>query len=98
GAVRMLRGEKLDERVPKTVAVEISTKTPAPAKTPLARRSRLGARIAAGEFAVSVELSSPSGGADLDKLKAQVGQLLDGGVDIVDIADGPRASARVANI
>src|SRR4029077_11605529 len=62
GAVRMLRGEKLDERVPKIGSVSVATKSPAPpAKTPLAHKSRLGGRIARGEFVVSVELTSPTG-------------------------------------
>ncbi len=100
GAVRMLRGEKIDERV-RARTTEIgpsATPSPAPAaKSTLPSRSRLGARIANGEFAVSVELTSPSG-LDVGKTKAAVNQLLDGGVDIVNIADGPRASARMANV
>jgi methionine synthase I (cobalamin-dependent)/5,10-methylenetetrahydrofolate reductase len=114
GAVRMLRGEsdKLDTQQPKRTAItnpaspysdvgtiELSTKpTAAPtAKHPLASRSRLGARIANGEFAVSVELTSPAG-LDTSKTIQQVEQLIAGGVDTVNIADGPRASARMANV
>jgi homocysteine S-methyltransferase len=96
GAVRMLRGEKLDERAPKAPVVTLARATP-PAKTAIAERSRLGGRIARGEFAVSVELTAPAG-SDLEKTKAAVKGLLDGGVDIVNIADGPRASARMANV
>ncbi|MCW5809210.1 MAG: methylenetetrahydrofolate reductase, partial [Deltaproteobacteria bacterium] len=71
---------------------------PAPAaKAPLPDRSRLGARIARGEFVVSVELTAPSG-LDMTKTKTAVDQLIAGGVDVVNIADGPRASARMANI
>ena len=116
GAVRMLRGEKLDERkvrarvdhagqpgviesvtrgsvgpVPQQLAPAL------PPRTPLADKSRLGARIARGEFAVSVELTAPSG-LDLARLKGSVSQLLEGGVDVINIADGPRASARMANL
>jgi len=97
GAVRMLRGEKLDERIQTVSRRATSAPPPARAVTELASRSRLGARIAANEFAVSVELSAPSG-LDLDKTKAAVDQLRAGGVDIVNIADGPRASARMANV
>jgi homocysteine S-methyltransferase len=57
----------------------------------------MGARIARGEFVVSVELTAPSG-LDMTKTKAAVTQLLEGGVDVVNIADGPRASARMANV
>jgi methionine synthase I (cobalamin-dependent)/5,10-methylenetetrahydrofolate reductase len=98
GAVRMLRGEKLDERGPRPAAIEITSKQPAPpAKTPLAERSRMGGRIARGEFVVSVELTAPPS-SDLTKTKQQVNELLAAGADIVNIADGPRASARMANI
>jgi len=101
GAVRMLRGEKLDERVPasKTASGSISlvATAPPPAKTPIADRSKLGGRLARGEFLVSVELTAPPG-SDLGKTKQQVADLLRGGVDVVNIADGPRASARMANV
>ena len=98
GAVRMLRGEKIDELGTKSSpSIQLGT-GPAPApKTPLAEKSRLGGRIARGEFAVSVELTAPAG-LDMTKTKAAVEQLLDGGVDVVNIADGPRASARMANL
>jgi methionine synthase I (cobalamin-dependent)/5,10-methylenetetrahydrofolate reductase len=103
GAVRMLRGEKgmiekVDERGAKVAPISITTKQPAPAaKIPLADRSRLGGRLARGEFVVSVELTAPAG-LDLGKTKAAVQELINGGADIVNIADGPRASARMANI
>jgi len=99
GAVRMLRGEKLDERITTKSAPSVSiTTTPAlPAKIPLGERSRLGARLVSGDFVVSVEITAPPG-SDLTKTHAQVAELLKGGVDIVNIADGPRASARMANI
>jgi homocysteine S-methyltransferase len=99
GAVRMLRGEKIDERAEGKPAIEVQSRpaAPPPARTSLAARSRLGARIAAGEFAVSVELTAPTG-VDLARTKAAVEGLLAGGVDIVNIADGPRASARMANL
>src|SRR5262249_11406362 len=97
GAVRMLRGEKIDERVAKGAPTIQLHSAPPPPRTPIDKRSRLGARIARGEFAVSVELTAPTG-FELGKTKAAVTALLDGGVDIVNIADGPRASARMANV
>jgi homocysteine S-methyltransferase len=98
GAVRMLRGEKVDEIGTKSSPVITRSQGPSPAaKVPLADRSRMGGRIARGEFIVSVELTAPSG-LDMTKTKQQVTQLLEGGVDIVNIADGPRASARMANL
>ncbi len=103
GAVRMLRGEsdKLGaSQETKRTTIEIATQKPAPApaaKSPLGARSKLGARIAEGKFAVSVELTSPAG-LSLAKTIQQIEQLIAGGVDIVNIADGPRASARMANV
>jgi methionine synthase / methylenetetrahydrofolate reductase(NADPH) len=97
--VRMLRGEKVAD-VERPAHVEAMTRPSAPPRNPttaLAARSRLGARIAAGEFAVSVELTAPTG-LDVSKTNAAVKQLLAGGVDVVNIADGPRASARMANV
>jgi homocysteine S-methyltransferase len=96
GAVRMLRGEQVIVGKPATRAPSADL-AGTPPKSSLAERSRLGARIAAGEFAVSVELTAPTG-LDLSKATQAVRQLIEGGVDIVNIADGPRASARMANI
>jgi homocysteine S-methyltransferase len=96
GAVRMARGEVVKEQTA-TGRIEITTAPPRVAKVPLPERSRLGQRIAAGHFVASVELTAPPG-SDLTKTKAQVNQLIEGGVDIVNIADGPRASARMANV
>jgi homocysteine S-methyltransferase len=99
GAVRMLRGEttKIEADTKSGPVISVSKQPAPPAKTPLPSRSKLGARIASGQFAVSVELTAPTG-VDLTKTKAQVEQLLAAGVDIVNIADGPRASARMANV
>lgn len=104
GAVRMLRGEALDEvpgkaDAPGRISIQsVRGHQPAPPpKVPLADKSRLGGRIARGEFAVSVELTAPTG-SDLGKTKQQVTELIAGGVDVVNIADGPRASARMANL
>ncbi|MFT3700715.1 MAG: bifunctional homocysteine S-methyltransferase/methylenetetrahydrofolate reductase [Kofleriaceae bacterium] len=98
GAVRMTRGEaEAIEKSTRTGTGSIEIRATKPAKTPLAERSKLGARLAAGEFAVSVELTAPTG-LDMTKTRQQVEQLLAAGVDIVNIADGPRASARMANV
>ena len=99
GAVRMLRGEKVDDvaqRGGRTPHIALAKAAP-PAKVEVAERSRLGKRLAAGDYLVSVELTAPPG-SDLGKTKQQVADLAKGGVDIVNIADGPRASARMANV
>ncbi|HEX5059366.1 MAG TPA: bifunctional homocysteine S-methyltransferase/methylenetetrahydrofolate reductase [Kofleriaceae bacterium] len=92
GAIRMLRGE--DASVQQVDSAESVRPEPAVA---LAERSRLGRRIAEQRFAVSVELTSPAG-LDLTKTKAAVSELLTGGVGTINIADGPRASARMSNL
>ncbi len=102
GAVRMLRGENIDARAERAPGANVSISVSSPATTPIAKvpladRSKLGARLTKGEFVVSVELTAPAG-SDLTKTKQQVADLLAGGVDVVNIADGPRASARMANV
>jgi homocysteine S-methyltransferase len=64
---------------------------------PMATRSRLGQRLAAGEFVVSVELDAPQG-TDPEPVVQRVNALLDAGVDVVNVADGPRATARMSNL
>ena len=100
GAFRMLGGARLDATptgAPSSPASITTAPHPRVAAVPLAERSRLGRRIADGEFAVSVEITAPAG-TDLGKTKQQVETLLAAGVDVVNIADGPRASARMANL
>ncbi len=46
---------------------------------------------------MSVELTAPAG-VELDRTAEQVGALLAGGVDVINIADGPRATARMSNL
>ena len=64
---------------------------------PIAQRSGLGGRLARGEFLISCELSSPPG-TDPSKALAHAKQALAGGIPHVNIADGPRATARMSNL
>jgi methionine synthase / methylenetetrahydrofolate reductase(NADPH) len=106
GAVRMLSGHAVIDgpgaAAQPAPAISITSEPAAPKVapppvTPLAQKSRLGARIASGQFAVSVELTAPPG-TTMEKTVAQVQELRAGGVDIINIADGPRASARMGNL
>ena len=65
--------------------------------TPLAERSPFAAKIAAGKFVVSVE-DNPAPGLDPSRALEGAKMLLDHGVDIVNVADAPRAMARMSNI
>jgi homocysteine S-methyltransferase len=68
----------------------------APASTPLAERSRLGAKIARGEFVAMVEIVPPKG-IDIRKEVEGAKFLKSVGVDAINIPDSPRASARMSN-
>ncbi len=57
-------------------------------------RSRLSERLANKEFAVSVEIDPPRG-TDFSKALNEAKKCYDAGVDCINIADGPRASARM---
>ncbi len=64
--------------------------------TPMAERSRLGAKIAAGEFVTMVEIVPPRGTSPTREVDA-ARYLKSVGVDAVNIPDSPRASARMSN-
>jgi methionine synthase I (cobalamin-dependent)/5,10-methylenetetrahydrofolate reductase len=61
---------------------------------PLAERSRLGAKLAAGEFITTVEIVPPKG-VDPSPMFEQVRALKAAGVDAVNVPDGPRAQSRM---
>ena len=64
-------------------------------KTPVAEKSRLGAKLAAGKFVTLVEILPPRG---LDASREIAGARLakEAGIDCVSVPDGPRASARLS--
>ena len=61
---------------------------------PLERRSRLGAKLAAGQFITTVEIVPPKG-VDPAPMFDQVRLLKAAGVDAVNVPDGPRAQSRM---
>jgi len=64
-------------------------------KTPVAEKSELGAKLAAGKFVVFVEILPPRG---VDATKEIEGARLcaKSGIDVINVPDGPRASARLS--
>jgi homocysteine S-methyltransferase len=64
---------------------------------PFDQRSSLASKIARKRFVVSVEVSPPVG-LDPSKAVAAARALKAGGVDVVNIADGARAQARMSNL
>jgi homocysteine S-methyltransferase len=61
---------------------------------PLGKRSRLGAKLAAGKFVTTVEIVPPKG-VDPAPMFDQVRLLKAAGVDAVNVPDGPRAQSRM---
>ena len=92
---RMLGDKRAD--VARTSAVRTAEPVTILEPTPLAERSPFAAKVAAGKFVVSVEVN-PAPGLDPSKALAGAKMLLDSGVDIVNVADAPRAMARMSNI
>jgi homocysteine S-methyltransferase len=76
--------------------VTVASRATAPAVKPLAERSNLGRKLAAGEFVTMVEIVPPKG-SDPAKELAAAKYLRGVGIDAVNIPDSPRASARMAN-
>ncbi len=63
----------------------------------LAQRSELARKIAEGKFVVSVEVN-PAPGLNPKPALEAAKMLLANGVDTVNVADGPRAMARMSNL
>ena len=85
----LMRAEK--QELPKVEIVECDLKEP----VPLAEKSSLGAKLAAGKFVTSVEITPPRG-FDLASTVAGARKCKEAGIDAVNLPDGPRASARIS--
>lgn len=96
-AVVKAGGRRLPAAVPAPAAAASATAPKALPPTPLRERSALARRLAEGRFAVSVEMDPPRG-ADAGKLLGKAAELAGAGVRFVNVADGPRASARMSAI
>jgi methionine synthase / methylenetetrahydrofolate reductase(NADPH) len=69
---------------------------PTVAAPPIEKRSRIGAKIAAGEFVTLVEIVPPTGTNSTKEVEG-ARYLKSVGVDAINIPDSPRASARMSN-
>jgi methionine synthase I (cobalamin-dependent)/5,10-methylenetetrahydrofolate reductase len=84
---------KLRRATPVAVASEVAeVRFEAP---PLSERSRVGERIAHGDFVTMVEIVPPKG-FDCSKELAGAALLAKRGVDAINVPDSPRASARMS--
>jgi homocysteine S-methyltransferase len=100
GAVRMMGGRSHALRVESVAATVRETGASVAdrlERVPPEQRSELAAKMAAGKFVVSVEVNPPLG---LDPTPCiEAARLLKAaGVDVVNTADGPRASVRMENL
>ncbi len=77
------------------VATATGPATPAVEQVPVARKSPLGVKLAAGKRVTSVELLPPQSGAGLEGFLAKCRQCEEAGIDAINLPDGPRASARM---
>ncbi len=77
-----------------TSITAVHAAAPGVPSVPLGERSRLGAKLAAGEFVTTVEIVPPKG-VDPAPMFAQVRALKAAGVDAVNVPDGPRAQSRM---
>ena len=80
---------------PAAPAGEVRPAGVTPVDTP--ERSGLARWLAKGRFAVSVEMDPPRG-ADPGRFLERVRDLADAGIRFVNVADGPRATARMSAI
>jgi len=83
----------------RTAAAHVAGAATAPRPTPavpLEDRSKLGAKLASGDFVTMVEIVPPKG-TDIAKELEGARFLKSVGVDAVNIPDSPRASARMSN-
>lgn len=95
----MKSGLRVGEARSKSAVSQPAGVQPAPVAVPafpLEQRSRLGAKIANGEFVTMVEIVPPKG-TDIHKEVEGARFLKSVGVDAINIPDSPRASARMSN-
>jgi homocysteine S-methyltransferase len=75
---------------------EPKAKAQAMPKVPVAEKSQLGAKLAAGKFVAFVEILPPRG-VDASKEIAGAKLCAAQGIDCINVPDGPRASARMSS-
>lgn len=92
GAIRQGRAFHTTEVTHQTTVGHAPAPVPAPTAPCVSHWSK---KLAAGEFAVCLELLPPKG-LDFDKLLERSRVCKENGIDAINIPDGPRASARMS--
>ncbi len=83
------------QRIIRVTIDEPQAKPKAMPKVPVAEKSKLGAKLAAGEFVSFVEILPPRG-VDASKEIEGARACAAAGIDCINVPDGPRASARLS--
>jgi len=96
GAIRMMGGVEVRTDEP-AIAVRDRDTAARATRVPAAERSRFARKMAEGRFTVSVEVNPPRGLDPTPAVEA-ARMLRDAGVDVINIADGPRATVRMNNL
>jgi homocysteine S-methyltransferase len=93
--VRSLQPVSSHRPAPPVVVKEKKPEQKGVPKRPLAEKSQLGAKLAAGKFVAFVEILPPRG---IDASREIAGARLckEHGIDCINVPDGPRASARLS--
>ncbi len=94
-AVRSVDKAVARSMVSVTVGPDRAAEATAVQAVPLEQKSHFGAKLARGEEVTSVELTPPRG-VDMAKILDKARQCVAGGVDAINIPDGPRASSRLS--
>ncbi|MEO8595021.1 MAG: bifunctional homocysteine S-methyltransferase/methylenetetrahydrofolate reductase [Candidatus Solibacter sp.] len=97
--IKLIRSETrslqpLQKKLSVTVE-EPKAKAQAMAPVPVAEKSKVGAKLAAGEFVSFVEILPPRG-VDASREIAGAKLCAEHGIDAINVPDGPRASARLS--
>ena len=79
----------------RSLITEVKDETTLQQAVPTGEKSKLGAKIANGEWVVTVEIVPPKG-FDLSLTIEKAKQCAEVGIDAINIPDGPRASSRIS--
>ena len=95
GALRALEAQATGVEVVESGAAGAEPKVSVIAPPPLGERSKIGSRIASGQFCTMVEIVPPKG-FDCSRELEGAAELHLLGVDAINVPDSPRASARMS--
>ena len=95
GALRALEAQEAGVEVVESGAAGAEPKVSVIEPPPLGERSRIGAKIASGQFCTMVEIVPPKG-FDCSRELEGAAELHLLGVDAINVPDSPRASARMS--